>query len=108
MKDSSCANHTINKRHIEAAVLFAIGHIPQVDAATLEKFLELVNINGNFGCLSNQQLLQKMTLLVKLVPTVCGPSLLTLAELLGICVPLQIIYKLDIIVEENSQSWSSI
>lgn len=108
MRDSISIGQTINKRHIEAAVMFAISHIPQVDATTLEKFLELVNINGNFGSLSDQQLLQNMALLVKHVPSVCGMSLLTLAELLGVCVPPQIIYKLNIIVEENPQSWLSI
>ena len=108
MRDSISAGYTINKRHIEAAVFFAISHVPQIDATTLEKFLELVNINGNFGTLSDQQLLQKMALLVKHVPNACGLSLLTLAELLGVCVPVQVIYKLNIIMEKNPQSWSSI
>ena len=99
---------TIKKRHIEAAVLFAINNIPHIDSTTLEKFVELVDVNGNFGSVSDQQIVQKMILLVKHVPSVCGYSLLTLAELLGICVPVQISYKLNIIIsEELHRTWLS-
>jgi len=98
---------TIKKRHIEAAVLFAVNHIPQVDPITLEKFLELIDINGNFGAVSDRQLLQTMTLLIKHVPSACGHSLLTLAELLDVCVPVQVTYKLNIIPEDFQSIWSS-
>ncbi|MBN1219343.1 MAG: hypothetical protein JXM69_10475 [Anaerolineae bacterium] len=74
----------INKRDVEATVTFALNNIPQADEATLERFLELVNANGNFGPISHQQLAHKMNLLKKYVPETCEYSLLALAELLGI------------------------
>jgi hypothetical protein len=77
----------INKRDVEATVLFAINNIPQTDEATLEKFLELVNASGNFGPISHQQLIHKMNLLKKYVPEACDYSLFTLTELLGIYWP---------------------
>jgi hypothetical protein len=98
---------TIKKRHIEAVVLFAIDHIPQIDPDTLEKFLELINANGNFGSVSDQHLLRTMSLLTKHVPGACGYSLLTLAELLDICVPVQVTYKLKIIPEDFQPTWVS-
>ncbi len=80
--------HTIQKRYVETTVYFAINHIPQVDEATLERFLELVNATGNFGTITDQELLQKMGLLKKYVPETCEESLLILAELLGIYWPM--------------------
>jgi len=74
----------INKRYVETTVLFAINHIPQADQTTLEKFLELVNAAGNFGPISQQQLIHKMELLKKYMPGACEYSLLAVAELLGI------------------------
>lgn len=103
----ACTGKKIKKRHIEAAVLFAIDHIPQVDSNTLEKFLELIDINGNFGSVSDRQLLRTMSLLVKHVPSACGYSLLTLAELLDVCVPTQETYKLNIISEDFQPTWLS-
>jgi hypothetical protein len=80
--------HKIDKRHVEATILFAINHIPQVDVVTLERFLELINATGNFGSITDKQLLQKMTILVKYVPGSCRYSLLALAELLDVCLPM--------------------
>jgi hypothetical protein len=77
----------INKRDVEATVLFAINNIPHTDEATLEKFLELVNANGNFGPVSHQQLAHKMSLLKKYMPEACDYSLFALAELLGTHLP---------------------
>ena len=74
----------IDKRHVAATVLFAINNVPHADKATLERFLELVNATGNFGAISQQQLIHKMELLKKYVPETCEYSLLTLAELLEI------------------------
>ena len=93
----------IDKRHIEASVLFAINHIPKVDEQTLATFLELVNLSGNFGSISDQQLIHKMALLTKLVPNVCQDSLLALAQLLDICVPVNIGYTLNLSAEEIRQ-----
>jgi hypothetical protein len=85
-------NHTnpvneIKKLHVEATVMFAISHIPDVDEKTLETFLELVNVNGNFGTISQAQLTEKMKLLLKHVPNACEKSLFTLSELLSIHFP---------------------
>ena len=74
----------IQKRHVAAAVNFAIEYLPQADEPTLEKFLALVNISGSFGSISREQLHQKMGLLIKLMPDVCCYSLLVLIDLLGV------------------------
>lgn len=74
----------IDKRHLKATALFAIHHVSRVDRATLEKLLELVNAEGNFGTISEGQLIQKIGLLTKHVPGVCRTTLLTLTELLEI------------------------
>ena len=80
----------IDKRHIEATILFAIQYIPQVDPGALERFLELVDASGSFGSITDRQLLQKMNAFLKYVPGSCRDSLLMLAELLGVCVPMEI------------------
>ena len=103
----ACMGKRIKKRHIEAAVLFAIDHIPQVDPNTLKKFLELIDINGNFGSVSDQQLVHTMSLLVKHIPSACGYSLLTLAELLDVCVSTQETYKFNVISEDFQPTWLS-
>ncbi|MBN1992626.1 MAG: hypothetical protein JW953_07950 [Anaerolineae bacterium] len=77
----------IDKRHVEATVLFAINNIPQANAVT--PFLELVNATGNFGSISTEQLIHKMNLLKKYVPETCTYSLSALAELLNIYLPEQ-------------------
>jgi hypothetical protein len=77
-----------HKQHIEAAALFAIKNVPNIDQETLEKFLELVNITGNFGSISDVQLLQKMRLLSKYVPDICQYSLFIMTELLEIHLPI--------------------
>jgi hypothetical protein len=74
----------IKKLQVSEAVLFAIDNIPDVDQATLEKFLELVNTTGTFGAMSHEQLRAKMRLTLKYIPNACPHSLLILADLLGI------------------------
>ena len=74
----------IKKYHNEETVNFAINHIPEVDQATLERFLELVYTSGNFGSISLDQISQKMRLTLKYVPGACSCSLLILIELLGL------------------------
>lgn len=78
---------TIKKQHVEAAILFAIDNIPGIDEDTLQKFLEFVNVTGNFGSISQEELLEKMRLIRKYIPGSCGYSLLTLAELLEMDLP---------------------
>lgn len=96
-----------HKRHVASAVMFAIHYIPQVDEKTLEAFLELVNINGNFDNITERQLIGKMALLMRLVPNVCQASLLTLAELLGVSLPLNIYYEINLFSEESTNLCSS-
>lgn len=84
----TATRHKIQKRYVEATVYFTINHIPQADVSTLEKFLELINTNGNFGSITHQELLQKMGLLKKYIPETCEDSLMVLAELLGINWPM--------------------
>ncbi len=78
----------IKKLHVEATVNFAINHIPSVDEDTLVKYLELVNVTGNFGSISKEQLAMKMLLIMKHIPNACEQSLRTLGELLEIPFPL--------------------
>jgi hypothetical protein len=74
----------IKKLHVKATVEFAINNIPDIDQDTLEKFLELVNATGNFGPVSEEEIIEKMNLIMKYIPGACGRSLLTVAELLDI------------------------
>ncbi len=77
----------IKKLHVKNTVEFAINNVPGVDEGTLEKFLELVNARGNFGNVSEAEIIEKMNLIMKYIPDACGRSLLTLAELLDIRFP---------------------
>ena len=86
-RSSMTADHKIDKRHVEATVLFAISNIPQLDKGTLEGFLELVNASGNFGAISSERVIAKMDLIVKYVPGASAYSLRVLAELLDISLP---------------------
>jgi hypothetical protein len=80
----------IDKKHITTAVLFAIKHIPHTDEVTLHKLLELVNTTGSIGWMSEQQLLAEIQLMLKRIPGTCGDSLLSVLELLDVCVPLHL------------------
>jgi len=62
---------TIHKRDVANTVYFAINYVPQIDGATLERFLELVNATGNFGTMTDLELFQKMGLLKKYIPATC-------------------------------------
>jgi hypothetical protein len=71
-----------------------------VDVVTLERFLELINATGNFGSITDKQLLQKMTMLVKYVPGSCRYSLLALAELLDVCLPMGANFDFNSFIED--------
>ena len=79
--------NSIKKLYVKTTVEFAINNIPGVDQDTLEKFLELVNATGNFGPISEAEIIEKMNLIMKYIPGACGRSLLTVAELLDIRFP---------------------
>ena len=80
----------IDKQHVTTAALFAIKYIPQTDVSTLHKLLELVNTTGSIGWITEPQLLGQMQLLLKYVPGICSNSLLTVLDLLSVCVPLNL------------------
>lgn len=83
-QDSRLSHLQFSKRQVRDTVTFACQYIPQLDKATLEKFLELVSTGGTAGNISAETLVRKMTLLLKFVPSACPHSLLTLAELLEV------------------------
>ena len=72
----------IKKLQLHQTVKFAILSIPTVDRRTLETLLELVNVDGTHGSISQARLMAKMRLMLKYVPETCAPSLLILADLL--------------------------
>ncbi len=74
----------IKKRHIKETVLFAINHVPQADKTTLVQFLDLVNADGTFGAVTQDQVLTKMRLLLTYIPSASASSLRILAALLQI------------------------
>lgn len=76
----------VSIQQLETAVAFAIDKIPGVDAWTLEKLLEYVDI-GEFGSIHKEELLEKMRLIRSYLPSSCQYSLLMLAELLDLSVP---------------------
>jgi hypothetical protein len=78
----SQATPEIKKLHLEEVVLFAINHIPQTDPTTLKRFLELVSAGGTFGTISQEQILRKMALVLKYIPSASASSLLVLLDLL--------------------------
>jgi|JFJP01.1.fsa_nt_gi hypothetical protein len=80
--------NAIKKLYIEETINFAIRNIPQVNRPTLEKFLELVNANGNYGEMSAEQLWGKMQQAMKYLPNACANSLLILADLLDLPQPM--------------------
>lgn len=81
-------SNAIKKLEVRETVLFAINHIPQVDKATLEKFLDLIYATGAFGAMTHEQILTKMALTLKYIPDACPRSLMIVADLLEI--PVQV------------------
>ncbi len=76
----------IKKQQVEAAALFALSNIPEIDPTTTRRYLELVNAT-NFDPISRDELREKMRLLLKYVPGSCYFSLYVLAALLDIKAP---------------------
>ena len=89
----------IDKKHVAAMATFAINNIPGADKFTLQKFLELMNTTGSFGPITVEQLIQKMSFMLKYIPETCGRSLLILVELLDIYVPVEVenveVFRID-------------
>ncbi len=83
----SSGTDAIKKLHVEATANFAISHIPTVDEDTLVKFVELVNIAGNFGTIKKEQVAFKMTQILKYIPGACEQTLRTVGDLLDVPFP---------------------
>ncbi len=81
--------HKIEKKHVAAMTTYAVRHIPDTNEETLRKFLELVNLTGSLGWISEKQILEKMHFMTKHIPGTCHQSLLTLLELLTMYLPLE-------------------
>lgn len=75
------------KLHVAETVAFAIENIPTVNKETLEKFLQLVHTTGTAGCITPEQIVNKMRLTMKYIPNACPYSLMVLAELLELKTP---------------------
>lgn len=80
----------IDKQHVAEVILYAINQVPNTDERTLQTLLELVKATGRSDWITDQQLLERMKSMVKYAPGTCGDSLLTVIELLDICVPLNV------------------
>ena len=75
-------NQKIKKSQIIEAVLFAIDTMPEVDRATLETFLALVDSNITSEAISKVQLIGLMNLTLRYHPNAHPDSLLVLVALL--------------------------
>lgn len=84
---SGAMSDSIKKLHVEATVNFAINNIPGVDEETLLRFLELVNVTGNFGSIRKEHLVAKMGQVMRYIPDACEQSLHTLGDLLDLPLP---------------------
>lgn len=83
----------IHREHVEATVAFAIEHVPGMDSKTLKRFMEFVNASGDeVGAITKHELLEKMRLLLKYIPSSCTYSLVTLAELLDLSPPFELAF----------------
>ena len=72
----------IKKQQLETGIAFIIEQVPDVDVWTLHKLLDYVNITENFSSITKNELLEKMRLMRKYLPSACRYSLIMLAELL--------------------------
>ena len=77
----------IKKLQVQATIEFAIANIPGADRNTLEKLSELINATGNFGPISEAEIIAKMNLILKYIPGASEWSLRAVAELLNIQFP---------------------
>lgn len=87
----------IKKQQLETAIAFVIEQVPDIDAWTLHKLLDYVNVTENFSSITKGELLEKMRLMRKYLPSACRYSLIMLAELLELETPFT----------ENDESLSS-
>jgi hypothetical protein len=74
----------IKKYQVEMTVQFAMQNIPTIDRNTLEKFSELITATGNFGPVSEIEIIEKMNLIIRYIPGASVQSLQIVAELLDL------------------------
>jgi hypothetical protein len=77
----------IKKLQVQATIEFAISNIPGADRNTLEKLSDLINATGNFGPISEAEIIAKMNLILKYIPGASEWALRAVAELLNIHFP---------------------
>ncbi len=96
----------IDRKQVTSMTIFVMNNVPGVDEFTLKKFLELMNTMGSFGSITDQQLKQIMTLMMKYIPDTRQHSLQVLVEHLNICLPLngRSSDKFSVILQNKSKS----
>ena len=74
-------------QYVAGAAKFAEKHIHGIDQKTMRWLVELVEVSGSSGWVTEYDLLEKMRLLRKYVPGSCQYSMLVLADLLELNLP---------------------
>ena len=74
-------------QYIASVAKFAEKHIQGIDQKTMRWLVELVEISGSGGWVTEYDLLERMRLLRKYVPGSCQYTMLVLAELLELNLP---------------------
>lgn len=74
-------------QYIVGAADFAVKHVQGIDRKTMRWLVELVEVSGDGGWITEGELLEKMRLLCKYIPGSCRYSMLVLAELLELNLP---------------------
>ncbi len=74
-------------QYIAGAADFAVKHVQGIDRKTMRWLVELIEVSGEGGWISEGELLEKMYLLRRYVPGSCRYSLLVLADLLELNLP---------------------
>jgi hypothetical protein len=77
----------LNFQYIVGAADFAVKHVQGIDRRTMRWLVELVEVSGDGGWITEGELLEKMRLLRKYIPGSCQYSMLVLAELLELNLP---------------------
>ncbi len=74
----------IKKLYVQETILFVATNIPGVDPITLEQFSTLINTDGSFKTISQEQLMTRMSLMITYIPTASNYSLRVAADFLEI------------------------
>lgn len=74
-------------QYIVGVADYAVKHVQGIDRKTVRWLVELVEVSGDGGWITEGELLEKMRLLCKYIPGSCHYSMLVLAELLELNLP---------------------